>query len=244
MKLVKMRIYSYGKSDIGLLRSNNEDAWAQIPSCHFYVLADGMGGHPFGEVAASLAISLLCHGMATSTPPTCLEDATLLLKRNILRTNRSLFSLSAKEKKLQGMGTTLCCLFLYQQYFILANIGDSRVYYWRQGDLTQLSLDHSCYAEGITRSKKMITKSVGLMRDIHPHTKILEIQEGDIFFLCSDGLTDYVLNEEIEKILKSSFSLEQATTRMIDQAKEKGGSDNITVLMIQVSKNEEKNLSR
>lgn len=243
-----MFVESYGISDIGLKRHNNEDAWGEIPAHHFYVLADGMGGHQAGEVASKETIDALLKAVPAlfSTPTTLsLEELSIELQEIILETNSWIYHLSKENPDWQGMGTTLCCLLLYQNHAIYAHVGDSRIYRYR-GTLKLLTQDHSLRREVAKRyhlkehqghllpSKHVITRAIGTSSRVEPECNLSEIKAGDIYFLCSDGLTDVVDEEEITHILETKNEVKEACTALIQTALAHGGQDNITLVMVKV----------
>lgn len=253
---------SYGISDIGL-RSNNEDSWAGVPNCKFFVLADGMGGHQAGEVASKETVQRLSiriedfYETALTSPPTS-EEWAEKLGDLILRVNREVYQLSLQNEKYAGMGTTLACLLITGERLIYAHIGDSRIYRFRKKELTKLTLDHSLKQEllrkgdlGKTPSKhapkNIITRAVGTHANVEPDIEISTLKSDDIYFLCSDGLTDELSLEEMRSILLEAKTIKEASDSLVAAAKQKGGSDNITVVMVKVyheGKEARKDLSR
>jgi serine/threonine protein phosphatase PrpC len=249
MEIMPFQIESFGISDIGLIRSNNEDVWGEISEYSFYALADGMGGHQAGEVAAKEAVTSVCQAMeaylSKSTPPVSNEELILNLKEAILEANSWVYRLSQETDELAGMGTTLCCFFLYQDKLIFGNVEDSRIYLFRE-KLTQLSEDHSLRREIINRfqidekkahnlpSKNVITRAIGTSSYVQPDVEIATAISGDIYFLCSDGLTDTVTDAEISSIISKAPSIKQACQALVEAAKAKGGIDNITIVMIKI----------
>lgn len=233
-------IESFGISDLGLVRANNEDVFHEIPRHHFFILADGMGGHNAGEIAAKEVVHHLstsvCQLFSTETSPSPSETLLSLLHHAILKANLWVHELSEQKKELSGMGTTLCCLLLHKESLIYAHVGDSRIYRFRN-KLEQLTEDHS-----LIPGKNIITRAIGTNPVVEPDISISKLEPNDIYFLCSDGLTDFVSHEELSYILKEHACIKTASRRMIDAAKTKGGSDNITVLMIKI--NDLQNLSR
>lgn len=238
-----LKFESYGLSDIGCVRQNNEDVFAkQHP---FFILADGMGGHRAGEVAAQLTVQSLCSSAAVfSEQKEDLGKKVFLLAKAIAEANQLIYQLSCEKEEYKGMGTTLCCLLFSFPQLIYAHVGDSRIYRFRQARLTRLTEDHSLRHELISRGalkeessasfpyKNVITRAIGTSPDVEPaiHTDLLLPK--DIYFLCSDGLTDHLSDKEIENIFLSSASLKNCAELLVNQAKEKGGNDNITVVII------------
>lgn len=241
-----MRFLSFGLSDIGVSRSNNEDVWIAMPEIGFFALADGMGGHQAGEVAAKEAIEHLSR--LVKTIERCDPLSRMLeLKSAIEKANAWVYSLGKEEEALNGMGTTLCCLIWSEDAVIYAHVGDSRLYRFRNGKLELLTQDHSLFAKWLKLSKEsrtpfpyknVITRAIGTAPKANPEVAICRHEEGDLYFLCTDGLSDVLTLEEIEKILNRSTTLEMASKRLIQKAKFKGSSDNITILMVQSDGND------
>lgn len=234
-----MKLAYAGLSDIGLSRPNNEDVWAAVPEMGFFALADGMGGHQAGEVAAKVAIEELCTAIQTPS-----SDPLLTLRLAIEKANQKVYEKGKKSHILNGMGTTLCCLYWTKTAVIYAHVGDSRIYRFRKNTLEQLTQDHSLLAKWLAQRqsrtcetpypyKNVITRAIGTSKRVTPEIALVEYEPGDLFILCSDGLSDALPFKDMEKILDRSDSLEAAATRLIEKAKIKGSNDNITVLLIQ-----------
>lgn len=246
-----MKLKSFGISDIGLSRPNNEDVWIEVPEIGFYALADGMGGHKAGEVAAYEAIENLTLSMKKVKRDDPLE-VIIELRNAIEKANQWVYKLGKKDTTLSGMGTTLCCLIWTKKAIIYGHVGDSRIYRLREKKLELLTEDHSLLARwqktGKTSNspfpyKNVITKAIGTHPEADPEIAISTHLPSDIFFLCTDGLTDVLSSEDIEKIINKSSELEEATRELIHAAKNMGSSDNITILMVQPEKAHEENLS-
>lgn len=245
-----------GLSDIGLVRENNEDVWAEIEELNFFVLADGMGGHQAGEVASREAVShllrLIRKRFATAKKKG-LKDIAKLLRRALIQVNSIVYKIGKSEGELKGMGTTLCALFLSDEGAVLAHVGDSRIYRLRRGKLEQLTKDHSLFRELVELGqlsehfasdfayKNIITKAIGTEPKVDPTVMETDVRAKDLFLLCTDGLSDLLRVEEIKEVLARPHSADQIVEELIHAAKAKGGHDNITVVLVKV--NEEKNLS-
>ncbi|MBX7065987.1 MAG: protein phosphatase 2C domain-containing protein [Parachlamydiales bacterium] len=247
-----MKLSVFGLSDIGVSRPNNEDVWIAIPEIGFFALADGMGGHQAGEVAAKEAIDHLSNSVKQieSCDPL---SRMLELKSAIEKANGWVYQLSKEEETLHGMGTTLCCLIWAEDAVIYAHVGDSRIYRFRNRKLELLTQDHSLFAKWLKAGKQshtpfpyknVITRAIGTAPKANPEVAICRHEEGDLYFLCTDGLTDVLTLDDIEKILHESATLEIASKTLIDKAKFKGSSDNITILMVQCDGDGRKNLFR
>lgn len=227
-----MNVESYGISDIGLSRANNEDVFAELPDCQFYVLADGMGGHRAGEVASKEAVLQLCDAIdilfSEEKKPTP-EETISGLKSGIAESNHWVYTLSRNHPELSGMGTTLCCFILLDNLLIYAHVGDSRIYRLRK-KLERLTDDHSF--RNPHTFKSVLSKAIGTTPSVEPDVATANVQDGDYYFLCSDGLTDYVSDMNIEKILQKAPNIKEACLELVEAAKTAGGNDNITILMV------------
>ncbi|CDZ81171.1 Serine/threonine phosphatase stp [Candidatus Rubidus massiliensis] len=240
-------IISYGLSDIGLVRQKNEDYWAEIQPLHFYILADGMGGHLGGEVAAKEAVKTVVGFIQKvfAKKDFSVEEAQGIIHYAFEYANKVVYEKGCENYSLKGMGTTLCCAFFYKKSVIIASVGDSRIYRLRDNQFEQLTKDHSLLREMLDKGqldedqateflyKNIITKAIGTEVAIEPFLYSEECQVGDILLLCSDGLTDMLSNEEIQKILQQ-LKPELAAKKLIALAKKRGGYDNITVIVLQV----------
>ncbi len=247
-----MNLYSFGLSDIGLSRSNNEDVWVAMPEIGFFALADGMGGHQAGEIAAREAIDHLSSSVKKIKGGNCLE-ITIELRHAIEKANQWVYRLGKKTDTLSGMGTTLCCLIWSEEAVVYAHVGDSRIYLYRDRKLELLTQDHSLFAKWLKIGKKsqtpfpyknVITRAVGTASRANPEIAAVPHQPGDLFFLCTDGLSDVLSIKDMEKTIRASSDLENTSKRLIQRAKIKGSSDNITILMVQSEKSCAENLLR
>jgi len=239
-----MRLKSFGLSDIGLQRPNNEDVWASLPEIGFFALADGMGGHKGGEVAAKEAIDFLLHSARSIKCTDCME-LLIEMRHAIEKANRRIYHMGQKSEELTGMGTTLCCLFWTDAFVVYAHIGDSRIYRLRKKKLELLTQDHSLLAKWLATSKlaeecetpfpykNVITRALGTAHRAKPEIAVAPHEFNDLYFLCSDGLHDVLSLKEMESLVNASDDLETSCKNLIDMAKFKGSSDNITLLMIQ-----------
>lgn len=244
-------------SDIGLIRQNNEDSWKMLKDAQFFVLADGMGGHQAGEIASKETVDQLCV-LFEERLNSCHKDLTHmeeLLREIIQEVNASVYCMGRENMALKGMGTTLCCLLIHSQGLIYAHVGDSRIYRFRQGQLKQLTQDHSLLRELIDLGqlseqqadefiyKNIITKAMGTEPYVEPSVAHIDLKSGDMLLMCTDGLSDLVSLEEMQLIM-SEYPEEEITKGLVKKAKQKGGYDNITVILVKVrEKKYEENLS-
>lgn len=234
-------------SDVGLIRQNNEDSWKVLKDELFFVLADGMGGHQAGEVASKATVEHLCHLFHQHSNLFHIEInlAKKLLKEMIQEVNAVVYRLGRENPNLRGMGTTLCCIFLHPVGLIYGHVGDSRIYRFRHSKLEQLTHDHSLLRELIELGqlseqqaeeflyKNIITKAIGTEPAVEPTIANCSIEAGDILMMCTDGLSDLVPLEVMQNII-AHHSEEEATRLLISKAKESGGHDNITVILVKI----------
>lgn len=236
---------AFGLTDIGIKRSNNEDVWAALPEIGFFALADGMGGHLAGEIAAKEAVEHLI-GSAKKIQTNNTIELIVELKTAIERANKWVYRLGQESATYTGMGTTLCCMQWTESAIIYAHVGDSRIYRFRDQKLELLTQDHSLLnkwlktgrAEGCETPfpyKNVITRAVGTSPKANPEIAVSDRRPNDLFLLCTDGLSDVLPLEEIEAILLSTPSLEETAALLIHTAKIKGSSDNMTVLLCKES---------
>ena len=234
-----------GLSDIGLVRSKNEDVWAKVPGREFYILADGMGGHNAGDVAAKDTVSLLCNRFKDYSCDV-LEDFVDDLISSIVAVNNKIHDKGHSDSSLYAMGTTVCCLGFCVEKVVCAHLGDSRIYRMRKGRLEHLTRDHSLLNDLIDsgkigddeienfKRKHVLSKALGLKRFEVPDVDYDDCKEGDMYLMCSDGLSDYVSWSKIQKLLKKGENLDVLCRELVDAAKNSGGDDNITVVLLRV----------
>lgn len=233
----------FGISETGFVRSNNEDVWSVVSAKQFYVLADGMGGHQAGEVAASFAVETMCRAIQVLPGRPTVEKACQLLREAIAAANAKVFEESHNHPDYAGMGTTLSCFIVAGNSLIYGHIGDSRLYRYRN-KLQRLTEDHSL--RNTLRSKEeknssptllmrnVITRAIGTHASVLPDIGVIPLRSKDIYMLCSDGLSDYVEEQTIARTLSSPLSLEEMGRNLVESALEKGGNDNITLLLVRI----------
>jgi serine/threonine protein phosphatase PrpC len=236
-----MRLVFAAATDVGRMRKNNEDSYlSQKPVA---AVADGMGGHSAGEVASAIAIEELA-ALRDRGPWENETAATDDLKQAILRANRRIREMAASDRKLNGMGTTLVALLEDGDLVHLANVGDSRGYLLRQGELSQVTVDHSLVQELVDDGRlspedaehhpqrSVITRALGIDREVEFDLFTYKLQLGDRLLLCSDGLSDVVEPTQIRNVLLRVRNPYEAARRLIEVANEQGGPDNITVIVV------------
>ncbi len=255
LRFAPYQIASYGLSDTGLVRKNNEDVWGSLPQHHLFVVADGMGGHQAGEVASRETSLFILTYLRQAFEKEKIELLSIdevreLVHLGITEVNNFVYELSLTHDLLRGMGTTLVCLYFHEDRCVVGHVGDSRVYRLREGVLEQMTHDHSIIREQKEHSswrkddpngKKMITKAIGCEAQIEPTVVTSGVQPNDLYLLCSDGLTDLVEASEIWQVLSARLTVEEKVRSLISSAKRKGGHDNITCVCVEVH---EKDISR
>ena len=235
-----LRIAEYaGKTDVGRQRSANEDSLIVAPP--FFAVADGMGGAKAGEVASSTAA-----GVFDDQPdPSASAEAQLAAIAH--EANRRIYELSVSDESRRGMGTTLTVAKVHDHEVSLGHVGDSRAYLLRDGEIEQLTRDHSLVAE-LERSgqispeaaehhpqRSIITRALGPEPSVEVDTYTLTGREGDLFLICSDGLTTMISDSDVASILRSAGSLDEAAEALVRAANQSGGKDNITVVLFRLS---------
>jgi serine/threonine protein phosphatase PrpC len=227
-----------GRTDVGRQRSANEDSLVVSPP--LFAVADGMGGAKAGEVASAVAVEAV-EGAQESSEPAEAQLASI-----VREANRRIYDLAVADESRRGMGTTLTLAKLHGDEVSLAHVGDSRAYRLRDGELEQLTRDHSLVAE-LERSgqitpeaaehhpqRSIITRALGPEPDVEVDTYTLAGRPGDLFLICSDGLTSMISDDEVGSILRSAGSLDEAADELVRAANQSGGKDNITVILFRL----------
>jgi serine/threonine protein phosphatase PrpC len=248
-----LKLSARGKTDQGLVRSNNEDNFYLDEKLGLLVVADGMGGHASGETASKLAVNVIrdyFQGQQKGTADYNLSysEATNRLNSAIRLANQAVFEAAQSSPQLKGMGTTIAAVLLTGNRLSIAHIGDSRVYLVRAGNIEQLTDDHSVVNEQVKRDlitkeeaaksemKNILTKALGISTDTEADLDELTMFEGDILLLCSDGLNIMMTDETILEIISLAENPFAVCDSLINAANEKGGKDNITVVIGYIKK--------
>jgi len=246
-----------GITDVGRVRDHNEDFIAWNKELNLLVLADGMGGHNAGEVASQMAVESIVNQMKDSLANmqnTTLEDTVCVSMESISTANREIFEAAVLKPEYAGMGTTLVMALFHDNNATIAHVGDSRLYRLRDGKLEQLTVDHSLFQEMVqggymsegeaekSLNKNMITRALGISPDVDIDVQQQILEVGDIFLLCSDGLSDLVNVDDIQMILKQSGTdLNKKSEQLVQKANENGGHDNISAIIACINPVFEKN---
>jgi serine/threonine protein phosphatase PrpC len=242
-------------SDAGMLRERNEDAIFASARCGLAVLADGMGGYNAGEVASSMATTVLGseleQALGGSSPNQSEFDGVGnprdLLDTEIHRANSLIYEAAQSQPQYAGMGTTLVMGFFFDNSVTVAHIGDSRLYRWRGDKLRQITRDHSLLQEQLdsgmitpeqarhSQNRNLVTRALGVDPNVEPEIRNYDTQPGDIYLLCSDGLNDMIEDDEIAIALSSlAGNLELCAAQLVQMANDSGGRDNVSVVLVRV----------
>lgn len=249
-KPTQQRMQSAFATDAGRVRAHNEDALAVSMEYGLAIVADGMGGYNAGEVASGIATALLKEAIEQrfrrepallALPPSRIEK---LLADEIQHANASIYAAACQEPGYKGMGTTLVLALLRERDIVVAHIGDSRAYRLRMGRLFTLTRDHSLLQQQLDaglitaaqaragRQKNLLTRGMGVDAEVDVEVRTHSLLPGDLFLLCTDGLTDEVSDSSIEAVLAAAeANLDAACSELINLANAGGGADNITVLL-------------
>jgi protein phosphatase len=235
-------------TDVGLQRKNNEDSCIVVEEAGLCVVADGMGGHLGGEIASNIAIETVSE--AFKGRPRNGQDERKdaeLLSKCIKTANKEIYRRGNADAALKNMGTTIVAVVLSGDYIVTANVGDSRIYRMRDGKLQQITEDHSWVGELRKKNlisdedarshplKNIITRALGMEPTVEVDVKWEKAKAGDVYLLCTDGLTDLVPDAEISrKMAASGSNLSAMATALIETANTAGGTDNITVGLCRV----------
>lgn len=232
---------AYPVTHTGLVRPQNEDTVRAVEGLHgLYILADGMGGHQAGEVASQMTCDVLEEQLRDCTEPTLGR-----LQTAIVQANQAVYEKQKTSPEMQGMGTTLTVLWEGDDHVFVGQVGDSRAYLLRGGKLLQMTEDHSMVGEllrsgAITEEqarvhpyRNVITRAVGTDETVKADVTRFLKERGDIWLLCSDGLTDMVEDWQIERTLLEN-PLSGAAEKLLDMALANGGKDNVSVMLLEV----------
>lgn len=243
-------------TDPGMVRSHNEDSIAADAEIGLAVLADGMGGYNAGEVASGIAVAMLTTEMKQALQERAAHVvvnggtepvAAMLIRENSAKANAAIYQTAKSQPQYAGMGTTLVVALFFDNRMAVGHIGDSRLYRMRGEELSQVTRDHSLLQEQIdsgmitkeqarfSQNKNLVTRAVGIDPEVETEVHVYDVAEGDIYLLCSDGLSDMVTDEDIQATLDAMRSnLPLAATQLVQLANDCGGRDNISVILVRV----------
>lgn len=242
-----------GRTDVGKKRKNNEDSLYFSEEEGFAIVADGMGGLEAGEVASQMAVQgMAAHFMRSHAerakshgrPMEHLGRLTISCREWLASVNAELYLAAKSRERRHKMGSTIAFIVECADHVVIGNLGDSRVYMLREGKLAQLSVDHSWAAESpdtvmegeLKRAKKFVTRALGIQARIEPEFLVEKVRRGDLFLLCSDGMTEEATDKDLEGLLKEvGEDLWKGTEALITEANGRGGADNVSVVLARAS---------
>jgi len=240
-------VNSYLMTDKGLARSSNQDDVLSVTKDNgdsLYVLCDGMGGHAGGSVACKKCITVFKNDFKKSKY-TDLQTAKEWLYKTVLKANKEIISEGNKDLSLKGMGTTVVCLLVTKDFKVYASVGDSRLYSYNKKSLKQISEDQTfaaaLYKAGYINEKEaknhprrgMLLCAVGTSSASNLDVQIKEVKGNDNYLICSDGLYNMVEDVQIKKILDENISLKEKADKLINEANDNGGFDNVSVILLE-----------
>jgi serine/threonine protein phosphatase PrpC len=247
-----VRLLYSARTDVGMIRSGNEDNFAVNAGGDrgLFIVADGMGGHAAGEVASEMAVQIIELELSSIKD---LEDRASVerVMEALRKANRNIHDRTITEVDKQGMGTTASVLIVANNRYLIGQVGDSRVYLLRDGALKQLTKDHSYVQEQVDAGfltpeqaryhpySNVITRCVGASPDVQPDVYQGEVRVGDLFLVASDGLTGMVDDRRLQVLLMSRAEPERKVHALIAEANGRGGLDNITAIVVQIAPDED-----
>ncbi len=238
----------YGKSHVGKLRKNNEDNFVIVNETvgilpNIFGVADGMGGHNAGEVASMECIDSYLNYIVNNDEK---SDVLDLIKKGISHANEKVYDKSLENSELFGMGTTFSVLSIVDDVVYCGHVGDSRIYTYKNNTLNMMSVDHTLVNEYLTKGiiteeeanhskiKNVITRAIGIRENLEIDTFAFKANKGEYILLCSDGLTTHLTDDDIFDVFSKDMDIEQIADTLIDKALFAGGSDNITIVIIEL----------
>jgi len=248
-----MEIKSHGVTHVGKQRQHNEDAFLVADEAKLYLVADGMGGHAAGEIASRIAVDSISEFILHTreddgTWPHAYDEqytrSTNRLMAAVRLANTRVLEAMRKDARLRGMGTTVVACLADDDTMSVAHVGDSRAYLVRDGRLSRLTNDHSWVFEQVQAGmlteeeaekhplRNVITRALGGALSVSPDASEVASKPGDVYLLCSDGLTGMVPEDEILRVVSGNKELETACQTLIDLANERGGLDNVTAILV------------
>lgn len=242
-----------GLTDAGRMREQNEDNIAMAPEAGLVVVADGMGGHRAGEIASRLAVEVIQrHVLNTLSEAGESGNGSIevaLVRDAIQLANQAIYAHARENPEYAGMGSTVVVALFYGDKLCVGHVGDSRLYRFRDTILEQVTEDHSVVQELISRglvtaeearqsiSKNLVTRALGIDPDVEADVAEHDVYDDDVYLLCSDGLNDVLADGDIELMLtEHGRNLEVTARQMVDTANERGGPDNISVILVRANR--------
>lgn len=233
------------RTDVGIVRSGNEDNYLMLSDRGIFIVADGMGGHAAGEVASEMAVRIISTTLGSLRGQSD-EQVGERMREAIRSANEAIFSRTLSEHDKRGMGTTVTVLALLPNRYLIGQVGDSRAYLLRNNEMVQLTKDHSYVQEQVDAGlltpdqarvhpySNVITRCVGAGMEVTPDVYFGNLLSGDLVLLASDGLTGMLEDEQLTRILQSEGGPQKWVDRMITEANRRGGLDNITAIVVKI----------
>jgi len=234
-----------GRTDVGVIRSGNEDNFLMLPEEGVFIVADGMGGHAAGEVASEMAVRIIGQELVAA-PGHSDQEVAEEIRRAIREANEAIFQRTLTEVDKRGMGTTATSLLINGVHYLIGQVGDSRAYIYRDRRLVQLTKDHSYVQEQVDAGyltpeqarthpySNVITRCVGANAEVVPDVYVGTLRTGDVYMLASDGLTGMLEDPDLQAIFDSEPEPERIVETLISEANRRGGLDNITAIVLRV----------
>jgi serine/threonine protein phosphatase PrpC len=244
-----LKLAVYGISDVGLSREHNEDSISWDTELGLIMLADGMGGHNAGEIASELAVTAIRDALLDVLTPEMLDTHLIkcdeALREAVVYANEEIHEQANRRIECAGMGTTVVITLFYDDKVTYAHVGDSRIYRFRHGETQRLTQDHSLVQEMIdngylsqeeamiSSSRNLITRALGIAPEVEVDVRTEVVDIDDVYLLCSDGLSDLLSDQDMTRILtEQRDNLAKAVQTLVDLANERGGTDNISVILV------------
>lgn len=234
-----------GLTDVGVIRSGNEDNYLMVPDRGVFIVADGMGGHAAGEVASEMAVRIIARELGDLNGVSN-DAAAERMRHAIYEANGAIFDRTLAEHDKRGMGTTATAMVVLGSHYLIGQVGDSRAYVLRSGVLTQLTKDHSYVQEQVDAGylspeearthpySNVITRCVGANGDVQPDLYSGTMKDDDVFLLASDGLTGMIEDHDLHALMTRENDPQSLVGTMIAEANRRGGLDNITAIIIRI----------
>lgn len=252
------KIKAAAATDTGMVREHNEDAIGSDPDLGLLVLADGMGGYNAGEVASGIAVKTVLSQVSAALetipdrneiePESGLRRDSIILRDAIFRANRIIHNTAQTQPDCEGMGTTVVACLFYDNKISIAHVGDSRMYRMREGNLEQITMDHSLLQELVDRgfyskeealrstNKNYVTRALGVESSVDVEINEAEVVPGDFYLLCSDGLSDMVEDDDIQLTISTFHAnLDVVGQQLIRLSNDQGGRDNISLMLAYIA---------
>ncbi len=245
----RLKLVIHGVTDVGMNREHNEDSIGWDTGLGLVLLADGMGGHNAGEIASELAVTTIREALHDVLLPELVEANVInfadAVREAVVYANEEIHLQAHQRIECAGMGTTLVMALFHDKKITYAHVGDSRIYRFRNGEVEQITSDHSLVQEMVdngylseeeamlSTNRNLITRALGIAPDVEVDVVTNDLEQDDVYLLCSDGLSDLVDEEDMQAtLLQHQKGLHAAAQTLVDLANARGGTDNISVILV------------